>query len=146
LHFIVEWECVVDCVLEAWTVCGPGLHRACTCPDRGEFTPPKTTQYTVNSTFSLNCKVQPYCNGNGKFSLKMTQQGRDMQEFVTTNISVHFGSVLYLVTCWLASLNNGHYVQTHHECTNRHTNKIKTRAKMKTQAKYITNEFHWKSN
>jgi hypothetical protein len=31
---------------------GPGL-------DRGGFTPPKTTQYTVNSTFSLNCKVQP---------------------------------------------------------------------------------------
>jgi hypothetical protein len=24
-----------------------------------EFTPAKTTQYTVNSTFSLNCKVQP---------------------------------------------------------------------------------------
>jgi hypothetical protein len=23
------------------------------------FTPPKTTQYTVNSTFSLNYKVQP---------------------------------------------------------------------------------------
>jgi hypothetical protein len=27
--------------------------------DRREFTPPKTTQYTVNSTFSLNYKVQP---------------------------------------------------------------------------------------
>jgi hypothetical protein len=25
----------------------------------GGFTPPKTTQYTVNSTFSLNRKVQP---------------------------------------------------------------------------------------
>jgi hypothetical protein len=25
--------------------------------DRGEFTPPKTTQYTVNSTFSFNCEV-----------------------------------------------------------------------------------------
>jgi hypothetical protein len=31
---------------------------------REEFKPPKTTQYTVNSTFSLNCKVQPQCNGN----------------------------------------------------------------------------------
>jgi hypothetical protein len=30
------------------------------------FTPPKTTQYTVNSTFSLKCKVQPQCNGNEK--------------------------------------------------------------------------------
>jgi hypothetical protein len=47
-------------------------------PDRGEFTPLKTMQYTVNSTFSLNCKVQPQCNGNEKFSLKMTQQGRNM--------------------------------------------------------------------
>jgi hypothetical protein len=28
-------------------------------PDRREFTPPKTTQYTVNSTLSLNYKVQP---------------------------------------------------------------------------------------
>jgi hypothetical protein len=28
-------------------------------PDRREFTPPKTMQYTVNSTFSLKCKVQP---------------------------------------------------------------------------------------
>jgi hypothetical protein len=26
--------------------------------DSREFTPPKTTQYTVNSTFSLNYKVQ----------------------------------------------------------------------------------------
>jgi hypothetical protein len=47
-------------------------------PERGQFTPPKTTQYTVNSTFLLNCKVQPQCNGNKKFSLKMTQQGRNM--------------------------------------------------------------------
>jgi hypothetical protein len=31
LHFIVEWECAVDCVLEAWTVCDP--------PDRRGFTP-----------------------------------------------------------------------------------------------------------
>jgi hypothetical protein len=43
--------------------------------DRREFTPPKTTQYAVNSTFSLNYKVQPY---NKKFSLKMTQQFRNM--------------------------------------------------------------------
>jgi hypothetical protein len=30
---------------------------------RYRYTPPKTTQYTVNSTFSLNCKVQSQCNG-----------------------------------------------------------------------------------
>jgi hypothetical protein len=40
-----------------------------------EFTPPKTTQYTVNSKFPLNCKMQPKCNDDKKFSLKMTQQG-----------------------------------------------------------------------
>jgi hypothetical protein len=26
LHFIVEWECAVDCVLEAWSLRGPGLN------------------------------------------------------------------------------------------------------------------------
>jgi hypothetical protein len=52
--------------------------RAFLGPDRGEFTPPKATQYTVNSTYSLNGKVQPQCNGNEKFSLKMTQQDRNM--------------------------------------------------------------------
>jgi hypothetical protein len=26
LHFIVEWECAVDCVLEAWTLCGRSIH------------------------------------------------------------------------------------------------------------------------
>jgi hypothetical protein len=60
---------IINCntLLQAWTLCG-----------LVEFTPPKTTQYTVNSTFSLNCKVQPSCNDNKKFSLKMTQQGRNM--------------------------------------------------------------------
>jgi hypothetical protein len=47
-------------------------------PDHREFTPPKTTQYTVNSTSSLNYKVQPQCNDNKKFSVEMTQQGRNM--------------------------------------------------------------------
>jgi hypothetical protein len=51
------WLCTA-LFLVACTVCGPGLH----CPlqaGTAEFTPPKTTQYTVNSTFSLNYKVQP---------------------------------------------------------------------------------------
>jgi hypothetical protein len=34
-----------------------GLHSA--GRDRRGFTPPKTTQYTVNSTFLLNYEVQP---------------------------------------------------------------------------------------
>jgi hypothetical protein len=50
LHFIVEWECAVDCVL-----CTGGVNSLRSGPAR----PPKTTQYTVNSTFSLNYKVQP---------------------------------------------------------------------------------------
>jgi hypothetical protein len=57
-----------------------GLHFTVegACPDRGEFTPPKTTQYTVNSSFSRKCTVQLQCNGNENFSLKIKQQGRNM--------------------------------------------------------------------
>jgi hypothetical protein len=44
LYFTVEWECAVDCVLEARTTDSSRL------------------QYTVNSTFTLNYKMQPYCN------------------------------------------------------------------------------------
>jgi hypothetical protein len=53
LHFTVEWECAVDCVL-----CTGGVNclRFSAGRDRREFTPPKTTRYTVNSTFSLNYK------------------------------------------------------------------------------------------
>jgi hypothetical protein len=81
LLFTVEWECAVDCVLRCfWRrelsavrenvlltlysvvfagVTSPRSGPQAWGPDRGEFTAPKTTQYTVNSTFSLNCKVQP---------------------------------------------------------------------------------------
>jgi hypothetical protein len=58
LHFIVEWECAVDCVLCTGGV-NPPRSGPSSGPDRREFTPPKTTQYTVKSTFSLNCKVRP---------------------------------------------------------------------------------------
>jgi hypothetical protein len=45
--------------------------------DGGEFAPPKTTQYTVNSTFStIKCNLSVTITK--KFSLKMTQQGRNM--------------------------------------------------------------------
>jgi hypothetical protein len=37
----------------------PALQARTAERDCGGFMPPKTTQYTVNSTFSLNCKVQP---------------------------------------------------------------------------------------
>jgi hypothetical protein len=57
LHFIAEWERAVSCVM-----CTRGvnsLRSRLAGPDRRVFTPPKTTQYTVNSTFSLKYKVQP---------------------------------------------------------------------------------------
>jgi hypothetical protein len=54
LHFTVEWECAVDCVLRCFWRRELFAVRACL-------------------TFSLNCKMQPQCNGNEKFSLKMTQ-------------------------------------------------------------------------
>jgi hypothetical protein len=62
LHFTVEWQCAVDCVLCSGGVNSLQSRPALQCSasrDRRQFTPPKTTQHTVNSTFSLNCKVQP---------------------------------------------------------------------------------------
>jgi hypothetical protein len=47
-------------------------------PDREQFTPPKTTQYTVNSTLSSTAKCNPSVTVTKKFSVKMTQQGRNM--------------------------------------------------------------------
>jgi hypothetical protein len=72
LHFTVEWECAVDCVLRCFwrrelSAVRAGPHRRVHA---------SSTQHTVNSTFSLKHKVQP-CD-NKKFSLKMTQQGRNM--------------------------------------------------------------------
>jgi hypothetical protein len=47
---------------ELFVIVTLGLHfivPAAAGRDRREFTPPKTTQYTVNSTFSLKYRVQP---------------------------------------------------------------------------------------
>jgi hypothetical protein len=38
-----EWECAVDCVLEAWTLCGPGLHCS--------------TQSTAKSHSTIKCNL-----------------------------------------------------------------------------------------
>jgi hypothetical protein len=55
------------------------LHKLCsTSRDHKEFTPPKAAQFTVNSTFSINYIVQPSVTAAENFSLKMTQQGRNM--------------------------------------------------------------------
>jgi hypothetical protein len=69
------WLCTA-LFLEAWTHCGPGLSRPAGL--QAGTAESSHLQYTVNSTFSLNYKVQPQCNGNEKFSLKTTQQGRNM--------------------------------------------------------------------
>jgi hypothetical protein len=49
LHFTVEWECAVYCVLRCfWRPAGPGPQRVHASKNNA-----------VNSTFSLNYKVQP---------------------------------------------------------------------------------------
>jgi hypothetical protein len=48
-------------LLHVWTLLGHlqgELFITVSGPDHGQFTPPKTTHCTVNSIFSLNCKVQ----------------------------------------------------------------------------------------
>jgi hypothetical protein len=58
LHFVVEWECAVDCVLRYFwrrELCGPGLQ----CRHGPRRVHASSTQSTVNSTFPLNYKVQP---------------------------------------------------------------------------------------
>jgi hypothetical protein len=50
LHFIVEWECVVDCVLEAWTLCGPGLQSS-------RLQKQRSTQSTAHSHTTIKCNL-----------------------------------------------------------------------------------------
>jgi hypothetical protein len=60
----------IRCTVQGYVTSQDGLHlfvkglksnfiKKLASRDHREFAPPKTTQYTVNSTFSLNCKVQP---------------------------------------------------------------------------------------
>jgi hypothetical protein len=55
LHFIVEWECAVDCVLRCFWRRELSAVPAC----RPQRVHASSTQYAVNSTFSFNYKVQP---------------------------------------------------------------------------------------
>jgi hypothetical protein len=64
LHYTVERQCAVDCALRRPRP--QRVHKQC----------------TVNSTFSLNCIVQPSVTTTEGFSLRMTQQGRNMYEYV----------------------------------------------------------------
>jgi hypothetical protein len=60
LHFIVEWECAVDCVLEAWTLCGPGLHYTAVqarTADSSRLQKQRSTQSTAHSHSTVNCNL-----------------------------------------------------------------------------------------
>jgi hypothetical protein len=51
------WLCTA-LFLEAWTLCGPGLHCTGAGRDRREFTPPvHRTQSTAHSHWTINCNL-----------------------------------------------------------------------------------------
>jgi hypothetical protein len=74
LHFIVEWECAVDCVLRCFwrhelsaiRACRPGSQRVHA----------SSTQTTAHSHSTMKCNLSVMVTT--KFSLKMTQRGRNM--------------------------------------------------------------------
>jgi hypothetical protein len=74
LHFTVEWECAADCVLEAWTLCGPGLQAG--TAESSRFQKQRSTQSTAHSHSTIKCNLS--VTATKKFSLKMTQQDRNM--------------------------------------------------------------------
>jgi hypothetical protein len=55
LHFIVEWECAVDCVLEAWILCGPGLHAG--NAETSRLQKQRSTQSTAHSHSTIKCNL-----------------------------------------------------------------------------------------
>jgi hypothetical protein len=55
LHFTVEWECAADCVLEAWTLCGPSLQAG--TADSSRLQKQRSTQSTAHSHSTI--KMQP---------------------------------------------------------------------------------------
>jgi hypothetical protein len=57
LHHTVERECAVDCALRCFG--GVNCLRSRLVKPRPQRIHASNTQYTVNSTFSLNCIVQP---------------------------------------------------------------------------------------
>jgi hypothetical protein len=69
LHFIVEWECAVDCVL-----CTGGVNSLRSRPAR--LQKQRSTQSTAHSHSTIKCNLSVTITK--KFSLKMIQQGRNM--------------------------------------------------------------------
>jgi hypothetical protein len=55
LRFIVEWECAVDCVLEAWTLCGPGLQTG--TAESSRLRKQRSTQSTAHSHSTIKCNL-----------------------------------------------------------------------------------------
>jgi hypothetical protein len=47
LHFIVEWECAVNCALEEWNLCGPGPR----------LRKQRSTQSTAHSHSTIKCNL-----------------------------------------------------------------------------------------
>jgi hypothetical protein len=58
LHFIIEWEYAVDCVLRCFRRREFAAVPACRPAVQAGTSESSRLQYTVNSTFSLNYKVQ----------------------------------------------------------------------------------------
>jgi hypothetical protein len=76
VHFMVEWECAVDCVLCTGGV--NSLRSGSARRNRRGFMPRKqrSTQSTAHSHSTIKCNLS--VTVTKKFSLKMTQQGRNM--------------------------------------------------------------------
>jgi hypothetical protein len=87
LHFIVEWERAVDCVLEAWTLCGPGLQNS-RLQKQGSTQPIALSHSTIKCNLSVTITK--------RLSLKMTQQGRNMLECVTIDDKTLFVHLLVI--------------------------------------------------
>jgi hypothetical protein len=54
LHFIVEWECAVDCI-EAWTLCGAGLQAG--TAESSSLQKQRSTQSTAHFHSTIKCNL-----------------------------------------------------------------------------------------
>jgi hypothetical protein len=80
LHFTAEWECAVDCVLRCFWKREHSAVRARTAVEAGtaensRLQKQRSTQSTAHSHSTIKCNLSVRITK--KFSLKMTQQGRN---------------------------------------------------------------------
>jgi hypothetical protein len=77
LHFIVEWKCAVDCVLRCFWRRVISAVPACTASgESSRLQKKRSTQSRAHSHSTIKCNLRATLTK--KFSLKMTQQGRNM--------------------------------------------------------------------